>query len=84
MRSAKPRAIAWPLAGEHAGEDRHEGGVERALCKQAAEQVGQAQSDEKGVGNWTRAKSRRNQQIPDEAQHPAGHGEAAYGGDGAE
>ena len=47
-------------------KDRHEGLRERALGKQAAQQVGDAQGDEEGVGVDRRAEGPRDQKLADQ------------------
>ena len=79
--SAKRRAACGPSAASSAGERRDEGGVERALAEQAAEQVGQLQGDEEGVGDRAGAEHRRDQHVAREAEDAAGHGPAADGQD---
>ena len=68
---------------EPPGEERHEGRVEGALGKQAAEEIGQALGDEEGIGHLARAQDARDQHVADKAQHPARHGVAADRGDRA-
>ena len=75
--SAKRLAAGLPSCAIVAGEERHEGGAERAFGEEAAEQVGQAQRDEERVGHRPGAEERRGQHVADEAQDAAHHGIAA-------
>ena len=65
-----------PSAASRPGT-RHEGGVERALAEQAAEQVGQFQGDEERIGHRPGAEHRGDQHVPGEAENAARHGPAA-------
>jgi hypothetical protein len=65
-----------------AREERHEGGVEGALAEQPAEQVGQAESHEKDVGDRPGAELVGDQDVAQETQHPADSGVAADRGKG--
>ena len=71
------------LALQPLGEQGHERRVEGALAKQPAEQIGKAERHEEGVGHGTGAQHGSNQNIADEAEHAAEHGQAADGGEGA-
>ena len=57
-----------PVARDHPGEQRHEGGVERALGKQRAEHVGQALGDDERVVHRAGAEKRRQQDVANEAE----------------
>ncbi len=65
------------------GKQRHEGGVERALGKQTAEDIGELQRHEEGVTDLASAKKPGDEQIAHEAQHAAAHGPAADGRNGS-
>ena len=80
-KGARPLLAA--LAMKALGEERDEGSVERALREQAAEQVGDAEGDEEGVGDRPRAKHRGDQNVADEAEDAAPDGHGADGGEGA-
>ena len=82
--SAKRRADVAALALEAAGILGHEGGVEGALREQAAEQVGEALGDEEGVGRQPGAEGVGDEDVADEAEHPARQRVAADGEDGGE
>ncbi len=60
-----------------AGIGRHVSGVEGALGEDGAEMVGQAQSDEKGVGHRPGAQDRRQDDVADKAGDSRQQGEAA-------
>ena len=62
------------------GEQWHEGGVKCPFGEQPAEDVGQLQRHEEGIGNLAGAEQARDQNIADKSQHPAAHGPAADGG----
>ena len=57
--SAKRLGGRRPLALEGAREHRHEAGVEGALGEQPAQEVGQLEGDEEGVGERPGAEQRR-------------------------
>ena len=63
------------LAVKALGEQRNEGGVEGAFGEQAAEQIGDAEGDEEGVGDRPGAQHRGDQHVADETEHaaPDGH-----------
>ncbi len=65
-----------PVLGEH----RNEGGREGALAEQPAEEVGQPEGDEEGVGGHAGAKHPGQDHVPDEAQDPGDQGHAPDGG----
>ena len=60
----------------------HEGGAERTLGKQAAEEIGQFQRDEKGIGHGSSPEDHCRQQVTGKAENPAEHGQAANSGNG--
>ena len=57
--------------GQRRRGERHEGGAERALGEQAAEQVGQALRDKERVGDRPGAEDRRGQDVADKAEDAA-------------
>ena len=57
--------------GQRARGERHKGGVERPLGKQAAKQIWEALRHKEGVGDRPGAEDRRGQNIADKAEHPA-------------
>ncbi len=65
------------------GEERDEGGIERAFGKQPAEHAGDAERDEEGVGDVGGAEHGGNQHIARETQHAAQDGHRADGGKAA-
>ena len=81
--SANWRAASRPFALESLGEQRHEGGIERALAEQAAKQVGKAEGDEEGVGNRAAAEDGSDEDVAQEAEYAAQQGQAADGCEGA-
>jgi hypothetical protein len=64
-------------------EQRHERGVERALAEQAAEEVGEAEGDDVGVGDRPGAEAGGDQDVAHEAEHAAHEREPADRGEGA-
>jgi hypothetical protein len=65
-------------------EQRHETGREGALTEQPAEGVGQAESNQEGVGGPARAHDARHHHLAREAEDAAHHGEPADRADRAE
>ncbi len=65
------------------GEERDEGRIESAFGKQPAEHVGDAESDEEGVGHVRGAEHGGNQDVAREAEHTAYDGDRADGGKAA-
>ncbi len=78
LQRRRPAAIV-----QRAGEQRHEGLVEGALGEQAAEEVGQLERDEEGVGHRPGAGDGGDHHVAGEAGDAAQQGEAADRGDGA-
>jgi hypothetical protein len=76
-REAHCLGLAVTLQG--AGEQRHEGGVERPLGEQPTEEVGQLEGDEEGVGHGAGADQGGDRHVAQEAEHPARHRPAADG-----
>jgi hypothetical protein len=68
----------------YSAEDGHEGLRECALGKHAAQQVGQAEGDEEGVGHHAGAEGAGDDEVAHEAQDARQQGHAADGGQGAE
>ena len=64
------------------GQDGHEGLGEGALGEQAAQQVGQLEGDEKGIGGDPGAEGAGDDGIAHEAENARDQGHAAYGGEG--
>ncbi len=62
------RARLRALLLERFGKERNEGGVERTLGEQAAEQIGEAEGREIGVGRRAGAEHRRDERVADEAE----------------
>ena len=69
---------------EALGKERDEGGIEGALGKQPAKQIGNAEGDEKGVGHGGGAEHGGDQNVADEAEHTASDGDGADGGEAAD
>ena len=67
---------AVALGLEAAREQRHEGGRQGALGGQPAEQVGEAEGDDEGLGDRPGAEHRGDQDVAHETQHAARHGVA--------
>ena len=63
-------------------ENRNKGLRESAFRKQAAEQVGQPESNEKGVGQQSGAEGARDHEVADEPENTRQQGHAADGGEG--
>ena len=84
MRSANSLAdfLALPAVDMRIG--RHEGGVERALGKDRAKMIGQAQRHEEGVGHGTGAEDRREHDVAREPGQPRKQGIAADREDASE
>src|SRR6266508_3953888 len=59
----------------------HEGGVERALGQHAAEEVGELQDREEGVGEDAGAEHRRDADVAEETEQARDQRRAAYRGD---
>ena len=76
-----PRASASPSPSRRPAIERHEGRVEGALGKQAAEQVREAEGDEEGVGDRPGAERGGDEDVADEAEDAARRGSAADGGE---
>jgi hypothetical protein len=76
------------VLGAHAvlvlGQDGDERLGEGPFREQAAQQVGQAKSDEKGVGRQSGAESARDDEVAREAEHAAHHRQAAHRGQDAQ
>jgi hypothetical protein len=73
--SSSPRRFLY------SAEDGHEGLRERALGKHAAQQVGQAEGDEEGVGRHAGAEGARDDEVAHEAEDAGQQGHAADGGE---
>ncbi len=69
--SAKRPRRRRPLGGEQAREGGHEGGVERALAEQAAEQIGQFQRDKERIRHRPDAQESRDQHVARETERAA-------------
>src|SRR3990172_11125802 len=65
-------------------EQRDESLRKSALREQAAQQVGDLEGDEEGVGQQAGAEHPGDEEIARIAEHPAHHGEAADGQQGAQ
>src|SRR5262245_32947645 len=65
------------------GEQRNERRIERALGKQSAEHVGNAERDEKGVGHVRRAEHCGNQHVARKAEHASQDSHGADSGETA-
>ncbi|MNZ54368.1 hypothetical protein D3C78_722670 [compost metagenome] len=65
------------LLGLVFGKNRHEGLGERAFGEDPAQQVGQLESHEEGVGGHAGAEHARHDGVPDEAEHSRHHGHGA-------
>ena len=66
------------------GKDGHERLGKRAFGKQAAQQVGQAESNDKGVSGNPGAKSASDHKVADKAQDAGQQRHAAHRGQGLE
>ena len=71
------------LAFKALGEQRDERRVECTLAEQSPEEVRKPECDVEGVGHPSRAKCGCEQDVADEAQDAAQHGETADSGEGA-
>ena len=67
-----------PLGGAEPAVERHEGGGEGALGEQAAQEVGELQADEEGVGDRPGAQCRSDQEVAREAGDARERGEAPH------
>ncbi len=65
-------------------QHRHEGLGEGALGEQPAQQVGQLEGHEEGIGGHTGTKHPGDDGVPHEAQHPGEQGHGADGEQGAQ
>ncbi len=63
--------------GETVAKQRHEGRIERAFGKQAAEKIGKLERDEKGIGDQAGPQCSRHQNVTNKSEDPAAHGPAA-------
>ena len=66
------------------GEHRHEGGGKGALGKQPAQEVGDLEGDEEGVGGGVGAEQPCQHQVAGETQDARDQGVGAHGGQGLE
>ncbi len=72
-----------PVGMQAPGKKRDEGRIEGAFGKQAAEHIGDAERDEKGVGHEGGAEHGGDQHVAHEAEHAAQDGHRADGGETA-
>jgi hypothetical protein len=65
-----PTHLALVTAFAGSGQNRYEGLRKCAFCEHPPQQVGQAKSHEKGIGERRGAKDRGGEVFPDEARDP--------------
>ena len=76
--------LGVPAPGLVFGQNRHEGLRKRALGEQPAQQVGDAEGDEEGVGVEPRAEDAGDDGVAHEAENARQQRHAAHGGEGLE